>query len=182
MHSRSKTVVALQMLVAILALSFPGFLRAQDAHYKKDGDALLPDPAVTPGKVAITSQTKVCTTKWDKDERHVTQTMKNKVFASYGTAPGQGVCVKKSRKTPSGGSVVEGCEIDHLISRELGGADDVENLWPQPYTQDPGAHQKDKLENKLHKEVCSGKITLQQAQDTIKTDWFTAYKERYPTP
>jgi hypothetical protein len=46
------------------------------------------------------------------------------------------------------------CEIDHLISRELGGADDVKNFWPQPYgTHAWNAVLKDRVENRLHKEV-----------------------------
>lgn len=49
------------------------------------------------------------------------------------------------------------CEIDHLISRELGGADVMENLWPQAYVTSPWkAVLKDKLENQLHKEMCAG--------------------------
>ena len=66
--------------------------------------------------------------------------------------------------------MTEGCEVDHLISRDLGGADTLENLWPEPYTQHPGAHEKDWLETELNKEVCSGKITLKDAQEEIKTD------------
>jgi hypothetical protein len=52
------------------------------------------------------------------------------------------------------------------------------NLWPQPYTQHPGAHEKDWLENRLHKEVCNGDITLEGAQEEIKTDWYAAYLKR----
>jgi 5-methylcytosine-specific restriction endonuclease McrA len=26
-----------------------------------------------------------------------------------------------------------GCEVDHLISIELGGSNDQHNLWPEPY-------------------------------------------------
>jgi len=69
-------------------------------------------------------------------------------------------------------------KVDHLISRELGGADAEDNLWPQPYTQHPGAHEKDWLENELHKGVCAGKITLKDAQDEIKGDWYKAYLKR----
>jgi 5-methylcytosine-specific restriction endonuclease McrA len=68
-----------------------------------------------------------------------------------GTAPGVGVCVIQSHNGKNGNTVKEGCEVDHLISRELGGADATDNLWPQPYTQHPGAHEKDRLENQLHK-------------------------------
>jgi hypothetical protein len=155
-----------------------GILSAQQAQYKKDGPALLPDPAVTKGAVRIQSKTTVCKTKWGKDERHVTAAMKKQVYAQYGTAPGEGVCAFKTHTGKNGKPVKEGCEVDHLISRELGGDDKPENLWPQPYTQHPGAHEKDWLENQLHKEVCAGTITLQDAQQDIKNDWYSAYLKR----
>ena len=55
-------------------------------------------------------------------------------------------------------------EIDHLISLELGGSNDIKNLWPQPGSI-PNA--KDVVENQLHKQVCAGQITLSQAQIQI---------------
>ncbi len=61
--------------------------------------------------------------------------------------------------------------MDHLISRELGGADTVENLWPQLYTRHPGVHEKDWLANRLHADVCSGIMTLHEAQREID-DWY----------
>ncbi len=69
-------------------------------------------------------------------------------------------------------------ELDHLISLELGGAPaDPNNLWFEPYTglrmngQDVGAHTKDKVENELHKEVCTQGLPLDLAQQVISTDW-----------
>jgi len=51
---------------------------------------------------------------------------------------------------------------DHLISLELGGSPtDPRNLWPEPY---PRASEVDKIENELNAEVCSGRLTLAQAQ------------------
>lgn len=73
-------------------------------------------------------------------------------------------------------------ELDHSISLELGGAPkDPNNLWAEPYNisyegLNAGAHQKDVVENLLHKEVCGGTITLQEAQHEIATDWFTIYQ------
>lgn len=155
-------------------------LLAQQAQYKKHGPALLPDLSITKGAVRLRSKATVCSIKWGKDERHVTQAMKDASYKEYGTAPGKGVCALKTHKDSSGKSVTEGCEVDHLISRELGGDDKAENLWPQPYTQHPGAHEKDWLENELHKEVCNNSITLKAAQQEIKTDWYAAYLKRKP--
>jgi hypothetical protein len=51
---------------------------------------------------------------------------------------------------------------DHLISLELGGnPTDPRNLWPEPY---PRAAAVDKIENELNAEVCSGRLTLAEAQ------------------
>jgi len=67
-------------------------------------------------------------------------------------------------------------EVDHLVSLEIGGANDLANLWPQPYSH-PGAHEKDVLENKLHKMICDGDITPNVAQLIITADWWKAYKK-----
>jgi hypothetical protein len=75
------------------------------------------------------------------------------------------------------------CEIDHLISRELGGADVVENLWPQAYGTSPwNAVLKDKLENRLHKELCANNISLSKARSMLVNDWRIAYKKYYGSP
>lgn len=67
-------------------------------------------------------------------------------------------------------------EVDHLISLQLGGSNDIKNLWPQSYTTQPyNARNKDALENRLHAMICSGKISLSQAQREISTDWISAY-------
>jgi hypothetical protein len=51
---------------------------------------------------------------------------------------------------------------DHLISLELGGdPTDPRNLWPEPY---PRAADVDKIENELNAKVCSGKLSLADAQ------------------
>src|SRR5437870_1640129 len=55
-----------------------------------------------------------------------------------------------------------GYQEDHLISLELGGnPTDPKNLWPEPY---PRAAEVDKIENELNAQVCSGELTLAQAQ------------------
>jgi len=83
-----------------------------------------------------------------------------------------------SDKTPSH------YEEDHLISLELGGNPrDPKSLWPEmwgtpgtPLTS-RGPKAKDAVENELHKEVCAGMLTLQEAQQIIVTDWFKYYRD-----
>jgi hypothetical protein len=59
-------------------------------------------------------------------------------------------------------------EIDHLISLELGGSNDKANLWPESYSGPNNAHDKDKVENALHQQVCSKIITLAEAQMRLR--------------
>ena len=69
-------------------------------------------------------------------------------------------------------------EEDHLISLELGGAPkDPRNLWPEPYKPPPGAKEKDTVENFLRREVCAGRLTLEEAQRRIATDWYAVYQQ-----
>ncbi len=126
----------------------------------------LPDPALTPGVTRNLTLYQVCNTKWGRDARAVTLAMKTQVYAEYHMVRYQGDCALSKR----------GCEVDHLISRELAGADDVKNLWPQPYGGQCNAINKDRLENKLHQLVCGKAITLQSAQQTIAKNWIDAYR------
>lgn len=115
----------------------------------------LPDPACTPGDVETADLDVVCHQS-TRDRRNVTQAVKRAVVEAYG-APEH---------------VAEGDrEIDHLVSLELGGSNDQRNLWPQPA---PAFHEKDRLENELHKAVCSGRLDLRTAQQAIARDWRAA--------
>ena len=59
-------------------------------------------------------------------------------------------------------------EFDHMIPLCAGGANDIENLWPQPIAE---AHQKDVLENNICLGLRAG--TLKQAEAVQKArDWF----------
>lgn len=129
----------------------------------------LPNAKLTPGVVnpALTKAV-ICDTNWStKSVRDVPARLKQRVYAAYHRRDHAGYCRGK-----------EGCELDHLISLELGGANAFRNLWPQSYsTKTWNAHVKDKLENRLHELVCAGKISLSVAQHSISTDWIAAYKK-----
>jgi|ERR1043165_3573333 hypothetical protein len=55
--------------------------------------------------------------------------------------------------------------VDHIVSLELGGTNDISNLQIQ--TVEDG-RRKDQVENLLHDRLCSGQITLQEAQEQIR--------------
>ena len=56
-------------------------------------------------------------------------------------------------------------EVDHLVSLELGGSNDIANLWPELASPKPGFHEKDKVENYLHAQVCSALLAAGTAGD-----------------
>jgi hypothetical protein len=72
-------------------------------------------------------------------------------------------------------------EIDHIVSLELGGSNDIANLFPERASPAPGYHVKDKLENKLHSLVCSGQMTLSSARIGIAANWQKLYRKVYGT-
>ena len=73
----------------------------------------------------------------------------------------------------------ENGEVDHLVSLELGGSNAASNLFPEAATPIPGSHEKDKLENRLHAEVCARTLTLRKAQREIAGDWVSAYHREF---
>jgi len=120
----------------------------------------LQDQACTPGAIFSTiTNTQVCTPGYASSVRDVPQSVKNKVYAEYGITR----------------HLAGQYEIDHLVSLQLGGSNDLANLWPEAASPTPGFHEKDKVENYLNQQVCSGKMTLQQAQIEIATNWLTVY-------
>ena len=51
------------------------------------------------------------------------------------------------------------------------GCDFHANYWPEAWDGPDGAHEKDAIENQLHRLVCSDRMTLAEAQRRISTDW-----------
>ena len=127
----------------------------------------LPNAKLTPGVTRQVTQDVLCTTS-TKLVRHTTSDTKNQVYAEYGLKP--------SRSANCTGVSHSCYEVDHLIPLEIGGADDKNNLWPQLYDGANNAHDKDKLENYLHKQICANKITMQDAQTCISKDWIACKK------
>ena len=66
----------------------------------------------------------------------------------------------------------EPSEVDHFISLELGGTNNRDRtLWAEGYAGEYGARVKDAVESALKREVCSGRMTLKDAQACIVSDW-----------
>jgi hypothetical protein len=102
------------------------------------------NPAVTQSNIAAT----ICRRGWTRTIRppvSYTNALKAKGLHQY-----------RLRGPPSA------FQEDHLISLELGGDPvDPRNLWPEPY---PRASAVDKIENDLNHRVCTGSLSLADAQ------------------
>jgi hypothetical protein len=138
---------------------------------------IYPDPARTPGATNpdITQENireTICNPRWStksiRPEESYTHRLKIEQIGEYGYSD----------------SRLKDYEEDHFIPLELGGnPTDPKNLWPEPFETsipDGGAHAKDKVENFLHAEVCSGSLTLEQAQREIAEDWYRVYQASVP--
>ena len=111
---------------------------------------MLPNPKLTPGKVA----------RRDKDRNGVTEEMERRVFGRYHIP---------WRRRPE-------FKVDHLIPAELGGADTIDNLWPQSLSIKPyGAGRKELLTQCLLARIAGGKMTLAKAQEEISQDWISCF-------
>jgi hypothetical protein len=117
------------------------------------GAVLLASPTLTPGALnpdvsQATIRRTICVRGWTRTVRpssSYTSALKRRQLRELGL-----------RGPPSA------YQEDHLISLELGGnPTDPRNLWPEPYPR-PGLV--DRVENELNAAVCSGKLTLVEAQ------------------
>jgi len=131
----------------------------------------LPNPALTPGVVNpdVTQENigqTICMPGWTRTVRPpagYTSALKRRQIRQYGYAD--------RRLRPY--------EEDHLIPLSLGGSPtDPRNLWPEPRQSADGwdADRKDELEAVLPQLVCARRLTLQDAQQAIATNWIDAYR------
>jgi hypothetical protein len=144
---RNVDVLVLASAVGLFAYAFVGCGR------RPGGGGVRASPVLTPGvlNAAVTEATvssTICKRGWTGTVRpptSYTSALKLRQMAAYGeTGP------------------PDAYQEDHLISLELGGdPTDPRNLWPEPY---PRATAVDQIENDLNARVCSGALSLAEAQ------------------
>jgi hypothetical protein len=147
----SRSVAPVDLLIALLLVTAVVVAFAPARTHRTQ--AILADPIRTPGVLnpdvtQANIRSTICRQGWTTTIRpptDYTNDLKRKQMRQY-------------RETGS----LSDYQEDHLISLELGGSPtDPRNLWPEPY---PRATEVDKLENELNAEVCSGRLTLAEAQ------------------
>jgi len=140
--------------------------RARANHYAIKADGfMLPRRALTPGSARAVEIADLCRNQSFANDPPVNPAVRQAVFKEYG--------VPAASKMDY--------ELDYLITPSLGGTDNIQNLWPQPYSTEWNARVKDQLENHLHEMVCQGQVQLTTAQNDIASDWIAAYKRYFNT-
>jgi len=167
-------LLAIALCYAIRRVSIPAATSETGAGRVGPAD-IYPIPSITPGAInpeitqANIGET-ICNSNWrTKSERppsSYTNKLKREGFDEYNHADRD----------------MRDFEEDHLIPLEIGGnPTDPRNLWPEPYhtsIPDGGAHDKDKVENYLHEQVCRSGMNLADAQKAIATDWYRIYEDK----
>jgi hypothetical protein len=125
-----------------------------------------PNRNLTPGAIRTVAIAEVCAMPHEEVVAEVSTSLRREVFRDYG--------IQSTHP--------DDYEVDYLIAPGLGGAEDINNLWPEPNTSQMwNAHVKDTLEERLHEMVCGGVLDLSTAQHDIATDWIAAYKKYFHT-
>jgi hypothetical protein len=152
-------------LVLLVGSGFAAFRHS--AAPRLNGDLrLLPDPGITPGATREVALADLCSAGEEEVVRSVPSSLRERIFQEYGI----------------GGVPATEFEIDYLITPGLGGSDDVRNLWPEPHSNTVwNSFVKDQLEDRLHHMVCERKISLNEAQREIASNWIEAYKKYFNT-
>lgn len=128
-------------------------IKAGDTH-------LYPDSIKTPGDILTTDTSTVCQPTYFRSIKDVSEEAKKAIYKRYGLHYPQA----KGKY-----------EEDRLIPIELGGSNNSKNIWPQSLEPHPGYEEKNAVDNFLHAQVCTGQMTLAQAQHTVRSDWYAVY-------
>jgi hypothetical protein len=133
------------------------------------GGELLPDPKCTPGAINPTLTDDVLKNAAFRTgcvrNNATSENEKKSTYKWYHT--------KRPRNNVH---LTQTCELDHLIPLYLGGADTLDNIWPQcgpkgVHLDDRYFKEKDKVEYFLGRQVREGKMDLATAQKGIAKDW-----------
>jgi len=151
--------------------------KATSADVAEDDIASPADEAIAQAALAKTPNTQTvpltppgtkagpayfCTPGYASSVRNVSTATKKQVYAEYGASYPQ---------------ATGAYEVDHFIPLEIGGSNDLTNLWLEPAAPTPGFHQKDQFENFEHDQVCDGTINAAEAQSRMVSDWYWYWEE-----
>ena len=141
-------------------------------HAGTDSGQPLPDPHCTPGALnpAVTQQdigATICNPGWASRIRppeSYTEPIKRTSIRQYGFTD----------------THLADYELDHRVPLSSGGDPRSRmNLWPQGYEHTStspakyGSESKDRIEDYVHRSICSGKLSLAAGQSVFLGNWWT---------
>ena len=145
-----RSLLAALALMAAVAVAAP-------VHAGEPAAIAYPDPSLTTGAVRTTDAAEICATgtsqfrHWDRERTDL-------IFAHYHIA-------REDRIQYT---------LDHLVPLEIGGADVIENIWPEPRRSLAGEWD-DTRKDQLAALVCSSQLDVAKAQRAVADDWVEAY-------
>ena len=161
---RTAAYAAAVLLMA--ALGTAALYRSWSSNPRQAITRGVPDRRLTPGVARAVSFNDVCSKTYSDDAQLLPAFVQQKVLQEYGI---QGAVSREYR-------------LDYLISPQLGGTDDIRNLWPEPQSSTQwNMAAKDALEHRLHQLVCQGRVDVSTAQRDLASDWVSAYKRYFHT-
>jgi|GEM_PF-4399208 len=119
-------------------------------------DLPLPDPKLTPGRVADSDIRDVCDPGYADRQGYLDPGNVRETFNRYHIPEP----LRLHRFV-----------VDRLVPSSLGGAPTLDNLWAVPLEAE---RRKRVIEQSLVEDVCSGGMSLAEAQRRMLTDWRTA--------
>jgi hypothetical protein len=152
-------------ILGSLVILFAGLegSRAWNRLGDRNAQIFIPNKSLTPGAARPVTLAEVCAASDNDLDPTVSPSLQKAVFEEYGIQ-----AQKRSAQY----------QIDYLINPQLGGTNDIRNLWPESYADGQwNARAKDELERRLQQMVCAGTVDLTVAQQEIASDWIGAYKK-----
>lgn len=166
LHTRLHARLRAAAVGAIALIATVGIFSLQPWRWSRANRPLeVPSPRLTPGAARTADREQLCQAPLPKNQAAPAD-LRQRVFQAYGMANAD----------------PRAYEVDYLITPALGGAEDIRNLWPQPYVSTVwNARVKDALEDRLRDLVCGGQLDLAEAQREISANWIAAYKKYFQT-
>ena len=123
---------------------------------------VLPDPVVTPGEAQNISLAEVKKlASGAARASNIPTDVKRAVYGAYGLS------VDEKNYT-----------LDHLIPLSLGGSNSAKNLWPHSRKGSFWTVEKKvKLEKRVYRLVCAGRLPLVAARQEVASNWAKAYRK-----
>ena len=167
---RKTSKVSLLATSGILLAATVGLSACGAAVYTADSG--LPNTKVTPGAVnpnvtQANIRTTICVSGWTATVRPPVSYTNKLKFDQLNSGYNLG-----------GDLNMKDYEEDHIVPLEVGGNPTSPlNLFPEPRHIKLSAYLKDQLENRIHRLVCSGELTLKAGQAVFLTNWEKGYSK-----